>query len=420
MQPTSPVSPEDPLATDWVCSRAGQRGPGLALMWTIIPAAGQGLRAGAGLPKQYRSIQGRPMLQRSLDALRPLEQRADFGGHLVMLSPADQHWAACGIAAPHVLACRGGGASRGATVLNGLRLLRSCLGAAGANDWILVHDAARPWLSAQDLERLVSSVLAQGQGGLLATPVPDTVKRVKASGAGQVSVEATLSRDGLWLAQTPQMFKLNALIEALEARPDATDESSAMEAMGAQPLVVLGAAGNRKMTFTEDFHDMAQTGSSSRIGQGFDVHALVEGRPLILGGVLIPHSRGLLGHSDADVLLHAISDAVLGAACLGDIGRHFPDTDAAYAGADSRVLLRDVVARAAALGLRVGQVDATVVAQAPKLSAFIDQMVRNIRADTGAEWVNVKATTTESLGFTGRQEGIAAQAIVMLEAMGAS
>ncbi|MDP4576913.1 MAG: 2-C-methyl-D-erythritol 2,4-cyclodiphosphate synthase [Burkholderiaceae bacterium] len=165
---------------------------------------------------------------------------------------------------------------------------------------------------------------------------------------------------------------------------------------------------------------MAQTGSSSRIGQGFDVHALVEGRPLILGGVLIPHSRGLLGHSDADVLLHAISDAVLGAACLGDIGRHFPDTDAAYAGADSRVLLRDVVARAAALGLRVGQVDATVVAQAPKLSAFIDQMVRNIRADTGAEWVNVKATTTESLGFTGRQEGIAAQAIVMLEAMGAS
>jgi 2-C-methyl-D-erythritol 2,4-cyclodiphosphate synthase len=420
MQPTSPVSPEDPLAADWVCSRASQRGPGLALMWSIIPAAGQGLRAGAGLPKQYRSIQGRPMLQRSLDAMRPLEQRADFGGHLVMLSPDDQHWAACGSPAPQVLACRGGGASRAATVLNGLRLLRSCLGVAGADDWILVHDAARPWLGAQDLERLVSSVLAVGQGGLLATPVPDTVKRVKAGAAGQVSVEATLARDGLWLAQTPQMFRLSALIQALEAHPDATDESSAMEAMGAQPPGGFGGCSKPKMTFTEDFQDMAQSGSSGRIGQGFDVHALVEGRPLVLGGVLIPHSTGLLGHSDADVLLHAISDAVLGAACLGDIGRHFPDTDAAYAGADSRVLLRDVVARAAALGLRVAQVDATVVAQAPKLSAFIDEMVQNIRADTGAEWVNVKATTTESLGFTGRREGIAAQAIVMLQAMGAS
>ena len=144
------------------------------------------------------------------------------------------------------------------------------------------------------------------------------------------------------------------------------------------------------------------------------MHALVAGRPLILGGVTIPHDKGLLGHSDADVLLHAIADAALGAACLGDIGRHFPDTDAAYAGADSRVLLREVVRRIGEEGLVVAQVDATVVAQAPKLAPHVPNMVANIRADTGAAWVNVKATTTEHLGFAGRQEGIAAQAVVML------
>jgi 2-C-methyl-D-erythritol 2,4-cyclodiphosphate synthase len=153
-----------------------------------------------------------------------------------------------------------------------------------------------------------------------------------------------------------------------------------------------------------------------RVGQGFDVHALVEGRKLILGGVEIPHVTGLLGHSDADVLLHAISDALLGAAALGDIGRHFPDTDAAYAGADSRVLLRSVLARLRAAGWRVVNVDATVIAQAPKLAPHIPVMVGYIAADLeiDRERVNVKATTTEHLGFTGRREGIAAQAVCLL------
>jgi 2-C-methyl-D-erythritol 2,4-cyclodiphosphate synthase len=153
-----------------------------------------------------------------------------------------------------------------------------------------------------------------------------------------------------------------------------------------------------------------------RIGHGFDVHALVEGRPLILGGVSIAYERGLFGHSDADVLLHALADALLGAAALGDIGRHFPDTDPTYAGADSRVLLREVVARVAAAGWRPGNVDVTIIAQAPRLAPHIPQMVAHIAADLGVACaqVNVKATTTERLGFTGRGEGIAAEAVCLL------
>jgi len=153
-----------------------------------------------------------------------------------------------------------------------------------------------------------------------------------------------------------------------------------------------------------------------RIGHGLDVHAFAEGRPLILGGVTIPHERGLLGHSDADVVLHALADALLGAAALGDIGRHFPDTDPAFAGADSRVLLRDVVARVAAAGWRPGNVDVTVIAQAPRLAPHIPTMVQNIATDLGIPVgdVNVKATTTERLGFTGRSEGIACEAVCLL------
>lgn len=156
---------------------------------------------------------------------------------------------------------------------------------------------------------------------------------------------------------------------------------------------------------------------SFRIGQGFDVHALVAGRPLIIGGVTIPHERGLLGHSDADVLLHAVTDALLGAAGLGDIGRHFPDTDAAFAGADSRVLLREAVRRVRETGYAIGNVDATIIAQAPRMAPHIPAMVACIAEDLGvdAAQVNVKAKTTERLGFTGRGEGIAAEAVALLE-----
>jgi 2-C-methyl-D-erythritol 2,4-cyclodiphosphate synthase len=250
----------------------------------------------------------------------------------------------------------------------------------------------------------------------LALPVPDTLKRSDASAEAVRSVQ-TVDRAGLWAAQTPQLFPLHRLAHALKQATDVTDEASAMEQLGAKPRLVMGDWANRKYTYPEDFQEreaLTRQNPWPRVGTGFDVHALVEGRPLIIGGVRIDHPRGLLGHSDADVLLHAISDAILGAAGLGDIGRHFPDTESQYKGADSRVLLRTVVERVHAEGFDVYQLDATIIAQAPKMSPHIAQMVMNIQADTQTEAVNIKATTTEHLGFTGRQEGIAAQASAVL------
>jgi 2-C-methyl-D-erythritol 2,4-cyclodiphosphate synthase len=240
------------------------------------------------------------------------------------------------------------------------------------------------------------------------------------------------------------VFGLGRLREALERHHNVTDEASAIEASGLSPALVVGNLRNFKVTTMDDLQAMreslARSGDSAerlsaspslssqadaaasaaqfRIGQGWDVHALVPGRPLLIGGVLIPFDRGLLGHSDADVLLHAITDALLGAAALGDIGRHFPDTDARYAGADSRMLLREALARVRDAGWVPGNIDCTVVAQAPKLASHIPAMVAAIAADLGIEpaQVNVKAKTAERLGFAGRGEGIEAHATVLLVA----
>jgi 2-C-methyl-D-erythritol 4-phosphate cytidylyltransferase/2-C-methyl-D-erythritol 2,4-cyclodiphosphate synthase len=263
--------------------------------------------------------------------------------------------------------------------------------------------------------------------------VADTVKR----GGNQRSLQ-TIDREALWLAQTPQVFGLGRLREALERHHSVTDEASAIEASGLSPALVVGNLRNFKVTTMDDLQAMraslelsgesAETPSASasagvagarfRIGQGWDVHALVPGRALLIGGVVIPFERGLLGHSDADVLLHAITDALLGAAALGDIGRHFPDTDAGFAGADSRVLLREALARVRAAGWMPGNIDCTVVAQAPKLASHIPAMVAAIAADLGIapSQVNVKAKTAEKLGFAGRGEGIEAHATVLLVA----
>jgi 2-C-methyl-D-erythritol 4-phosphate cytidylyltransferase/2-C-methyl-D-erythritol 2,4-cyclodiphosphate synthase len=370
------------------------------------------------------------MLIQTLLALRPMMGRPDAAGLLVVVSPEDVGWVETGCSqrlrdtwgpsAP-VLVAPIGGASRADSVLSGLALLAG-LDATEA-DWVAVHDAARPGLSRLALDRLLDEGLGSEDGALLALPVPDTLKRSAGAGAPEAPIRAvdTLDRTGLWAAQTPQLFPLHRLRSALEGARAVTDEASAMEQAGARPLLVMGETANRKYTFVEDFEDHSRMPSNAntappwpRVGTGFDVHALVEGRALIIGGVTIPHSRGLLGHSDADVLLHAISDAILGAAGLGDIGKHFPDSDAQYKGADSRVLLRSVVERVQAAGLQVFQIDATIIAQAPKMAPHIPQMMANLTADTRAPWVNVKATTTEHLGFTGREEGIAAQASAVL------
>lgn len=407
----------------WRGTQEGRR------LWALVPAAGEGRRAGPGGPKQYRLLGGERMLIQTLLALRPMMDRPDAAGILVVVSPDDTGWAEAGCSArlaavwgreAPVLVAPVGGATRADSVRAGLSLLGRLQ--SSAHDWVAVHDAARPGLSPQALARLLDEALLEEDGGLLALPVPDTLKRGMGAGSEEgLRSAGTLDRSGLWSAQTPQLFPLLRLTQALERAQDVTDEASAMEQLGARPRLVPGESANRKYTFADDFEDATLMPPLSpvssawpRVGTGFDVHALVEGRRLIIGGVTIPHPRGLLGHSDADVLLHAISDAILGAAGLGDIGKHFPDSDSRFEGADSRVLLRSVVERIQAEGLRVFQIDATLIAQAPKMAPHIPQMLAHLREDTRAECVNVKATTTEHLGFTGREEGIAAQASAVL------
>ena len=276
------------------------------------------------------------------------------------------------------------------------------------------------------LDRLIGEVGEGDCGGLLAVPVADTLKRAGEGGREAVRTE---SRNGLWQAQTPQMFRRSLLLQALRSceLDQTTDEAGAIEALGLHPRLVQSDMTNLKVTHEQDLAlaelILKRDGANEdgkveiRTGQGYDVHALVTGRALVVGGVTIPFAKGLDGHSDADVLLHAICDALLGAAALGDIGRHFPDTDSRYKGADSRVLLREVGKRVVAAGCRIVHIDSTIVAQAPKMAPHIAAMVANIAADLGIEpgRVNVKAKTTERLGFVGREEGMAAEAIASIE-----
>ncbi|MFZ9103177.1 MAG: 2-C-methyl-D-erythritol 2,4-cyclodiphosphate synthase [Burkholderiaceae bacterium] len=407
------------------------------VLWVVMPAAGSGQRLGGPQPKQYLMLDDRCMLAHSVLAFSELARQADFAtaAAVVVVDPSDVHWESLDLAGQigddgslAVMAMPVGGQTRQASVTAGLQLILQACGVQAERDWVLVHDAARPGLTWASLSRLVKTCLAENQGGLLALPIADTIKRTRAGsmsvsrpGEPVPSVGETVDRTNLWAAQTPQMFRLGELLSALQAAHQVTDEASAMEQAGCAPLLILGDEANNKITFADDLQGWqtrkGRRMSSIRIGQGFDVHALGEGRRLVMGGVEVPYHLGLVGHSDADVLLHAVSDAILGAVGLGDIGQHFPDTDAAYSGADSRALLRHVVALAKQEGFGVTQVDATIIAQAPKMAPHIPSMVDNLRADTQTRLVNVKATTTEKLGFTGRGEGIAAQAVVLLSAL---
>ena len=405
--------------------------------WAVVPAAGVGARVGAAVPKQYLPLAGRSVLEWSV---APLLAAGWIERVVLVVAPGDVHSARLRDLDPRLDVRPVGGAERRDSVLAGIESLGSDV---RDDDWVLVHDAARPGLTPAALERLRDALVDHPVGGLLALPVADTVKRAvsrstqsmrlagastdvpvdpNAPNAPNASlVTATVPRDGLWLAQTPQMFRAGELRAALRACPQVTDEASAIEMAGATPLLVPGERRNFKITTSEDLDMMAAllaptAAGEWRTGQGWDVHALVPGRRLVIGGVEIPHHAGLLGHSDADVLLHALTDALLGAAALGDIGRHFPDTDPRWRGADSRTLLRAVAGMLQERGWSISNVDATVIAQAPKLAPHIPGMVAAIRADLGlaADRVNVKAKTSERLGYAGRGEGIAAEAAVLL------
>lgn len=298
-----------------------------------------------------------------------------------------------------------GGETRADSVRHGLE--------AASGELVAIHDAARPFVS-QAVITAALQAAAQTGAAAPAVPVKDTIKVADADGR----VQNTPDRATLYAVQTPQCFSRKLYLEALERVTGdkahlVTDDCSLFELAGMPVTLTQGDYENYKITTKEDL----QKEKTMRIGHGYDVHRLVEGRKLILGGVDIPYEKGLLGHSDADVLLHAIMDAVLGAAALGDIGKHFPDTDPAYKGADSLALTRAVAKLIAEHGYTVGNIDATILCQAPKLAPHIAAMRQNIADAFGIplDAVSVKATTEEHLGFTGEGLGIAAHAVALLE-----
>jgi 2-C-methyl-D-erythritol 4-phosphate cytidylyltransferase / 2-C-methyl-D-erythritol 2,4-cyclodiphosphate synthase len=390
--------------------------PAMRRIWAIVPAAGRGERFASDahpLPKQYTALLGASVLEWSLRALLA-ESRVH--AIVVVLSPGDEHWPALSakLNSPKLFTAIGG-AERHDSVMNGLDFLMS---QADAEDWILVHDAARPCLSGGDLRALID-VLGAADGAVLATPVVDTVKR---ESAGDLQ---TVDRTGLWRALTPQVFAFAqlraALLDAARAAVAVTDEAQALERVGVRATLVRGSPFNIKITRAEDLALAAgilkmTQGAQVRIGQGMDVHSFGEGDHVVLGGVRIAHSQGIVAHSDGDVVIHALCDALLGAMGDGDIGQHFPDTDPRFRGADSRVFLRVVAERMQAAGLRLVNADVTLLAQAPRIGPHRNAMAENLAADlkVAPQLINIKATTTEQLGFIGRKEGLAAMASVLL------
>jgi 2-C-methyl-D-erythritol 4-phosphate cytidylyltransferase/2-C-methyl-D-erythritol 2,4-cyclodiphosphate synthase len=381
-----------------------------------MPAAGTGRRFGTQVPKQYAELVGRTVIEW---ALAPFVADPQCAGIVVALAPEDPWWPPVAARLPAQIVTVAGGAQRSESVLHGLRGLAS---RASDRDWVLVHDAARPCLPAADLAALLST-LAQGDtGGLLAAPGADTLKLAYAG--VPAAVDRTVDRTGLWRALTPQMFRLGALRKALEAAHDAgrtpSDESQALEWVGGRPLLVAGSAANIKVTTAQDLVVAAAilggVEKVMRIGSGFDVHTFGEGDFVMLGGVRVAYGRGVIAHSDGDVILHALCDALLGAAGLGDIGQHFRDDDPQWRGADSKGFVRGVIAMLRERKLAVVNADITVLAEAPRLAKHREEIRCSIAAllEVESDCVNVKATTTEKMGFLGRGEGLAAQALVLL------
>lgn len=377
-------------------------------VWAVIVAAGSGTRMGLSINKTLAALGGETVLERSVRAFDGLTDG------VVVVYRAEDEETVRALNLPVTLAH--GGDTRQASVLNGLRALPEDA------EIVLVHDAARPFVTRQIIARCIESVQKYGSG-VAAMPVTDTIKRADENGC----VQETLPRETLWAMQTPQAFRaaeLRAAIKTLQARGEsATDDARAMEACGHTVRLVEGEAGNIKLTRPEDLviarARIQKNGGEPmlRMGHGYDAHRLVEDRKLILCGVEIPYEKGLLGHSDADVALHALMDALLGALALGDIGGHFPDSDAKYKGISSMLLLREVASLLAAQGAAVNNVDVTILAQRPKLKPYIEQMRRNV-ADAlkiDVSRVSVKATTTEGMGFEGEGLGISAHAVALVE-----
>lgn len=378
--------------------------------WAVLVAAGRGTRAHLDKNKVLYPIQGRCALLRALDAFA---RAGIFRGVMVVLSATDMEQFQALLRSETdfglIITSAIGGDTRQQSVFNGLRSLPENA------DVVCIHDAARPFVSEDILRKSVALAHASGSG-VVCTPVTDTVFSIEAGG-GSIPLE----RSRLRALQTPQSFRFEEILAAhRRAARDgfsATDDASlyAKYCADVHFFVPPDAEKNIKLTTKEDFMRFNPL-SELRIGSGYDAHRLVAGRPLILCGIHIPHDRGLDGHSDADVAVHALMDALLGALAEGDIGRHFPDTDAQYRGISSMLLLDRVVHLVHARGYVVQNCDVTIVAQRPKLLPHLEQMRARL-ADSlaiGPACVNVKATTTERMGFEGEETGISAQAVVLL------
>jgi len=379
----------------------------------IIAAAGEGRRLGAAVPKQLLEIGGRSILERSVAAFIT-HDRVD---EVIVVLPAGM------IDGPHKWMERDG-SNTVRVVAGGSRRQESVANAfacvSTVTDVVLVHDAARPFVSSGLISRAIDAAVTHG-AAIAAIPARDTVKQVE-RGAEDVVISATIPRETIYLAQTPQAFRrdvLDAAVAIGRTGVEATDEAMLAERAGHRVHVIEGDPANVKITTASDLEAAqraAVPAASGRIGTGYDLHRLADGRPLLLGGVSVPSDKGAIGHSDADVVCHAVIDAILGAACAGNVGQHYPDTDPRWKGASSIQMLRDSRQLIQARGFIVDNVDVTVILERPKIAPYIDRIRAELAAalEVAVDRVSVKGKTNEGVDAVGRGEAIAAHAVALL------
>ncbi|MBV8736874.1 MAG: bifunctional 2-C-methyl-D-erythritol 4-phosphate cytidylyltransferase/2-C-methyl-D-erythritol 2,4-cyclodiphosphate synthase [Alphaproteobacteria bacterium] len=374
-------------------------------VYALVVAAGRGSRFGGERPKQYLPLAGRMVLYHAVSAFA---RHPCIAGVQVMIRPEDRAVFDDAVAGLPVLPPCAGGATRQESVRLGLEAM-----ALHQPESVLIHDGARPYAGAALIDRVIDA-LGRAPAAIPCLPLRDTIKR-----AEDGLIRTTVDRSRLWRAQTPQGFHFAAIRAAhcAVAGGDLTDDSAVAEAAGLMPVLVPGDEENLKITTPEDLAAAARLLAARlgdvRVGQGFDVHAFGPGDKIVLCGVDIPYGASLVGHSDADVGLHALTDAVLGAICAGDIGQHFPPSDPQWRGAASEQFLRHAAALVEARGGVVAGVDVTIICERPRIGPYRAAMIERVAAILGiaADRVSVKATTTDRLGFTGRGEGVAAQAV---------
>ena len=372
----------------------------------LVVAAGRGTRAGGGVPKQYRPLKGEPVLRHTI---RAMLAHPDVSTVIVVIHPADQEFykeATTQINDSRLKKPALGGDTRSISVSNGLKEIEG--------DMVLIHDGARPLLPFDALDRLISEISGH-QAAFLALPATDALWSLEQDGT-----LTSQPRDALWRAQTPQAFPLSQIRAAHAASTtDTADDVAVARAAGLDVTPVLGSEQNLKITRPEDFllaEKLMRQDLDIRNGNGFDVHKFGPGDHVVLNGVSVPHDHGLVGHSDADVGMHAITDAIFGALAEGDIGQWFPPSEPEWKGAASRLFLEKAMERASERGFSVSNIDCTLVCEQPKIGPHAQAMRQSLAGITGIDIdrISVKATTSEKLGFTGRGEGIAAMASATL------